>query len=64
MTRHVTDHRHTASDDRLKRFVEIEKRTAEEGSHPAVRDLHARPATRGVASKSKEYARIERGITA
>lgn len=50
-----------SGESRLKRYVEIEKVSGKEGSHPAVKALHERPATRSGSAKVREYARIERG---
>ncbi len=64
MSRPAADRRPSFEGNRLKRFVEIERTRGEEGSHPATRALHERPAERDDGTKVREYARIERGRTA
>lgn len=64
MSKHVADRRKTSDGGRLKNYVEVEKTHGEEGSHPAVKALHERPAERNKSSKMREYTRIERGRTA
>jgi hypothetical protein len=64
MSRHVADRRKSDEGGRLKNFVRVERETGEEGSHPAARALHERPAERSESARLREFARIERGHTA
>jgi hypothetical protein len=64
MSRHIADRRKSHEGGRLKNYVVLERCTGEEGSHPATRALHERPASRSEAARMREYARIERGHTA
>lgn len=64
MSRPAADRRASSGGSRLRRFIEIEKTQGAEGSHPAARALHERPAERDDGAKVREYARIERGRTA
>jgi hypothetical protein len=64
MSRHVADRRKPDQGGRLKNYVEVERSSGEEGSHPATRALHERPASRSETTRMREYARIERGRTA
>lgn len=64
MSRHVADRRKSDEGGRLKNFVRVEKTMGEEGSHPAARALHERPAERNESARLREFARIERGHTA
>lgn len=63
MSRHVADRRTSDKGGRLKKFVAVERTLGEEGSHPATRALHERPASRDSALRLREFARIERGHT-
>lgn len=63
MSRHVADRRKPDDGGRLKNYIEVEKSTGEEGSHPATRAIHERPASRSAAVRLREFARIERGHT-
>jgi hypothetical protein len=63
MTRHVADKRAVQS-QRPLRFLEIEKRTGEEGTHPATRAIHSRQADSSMTRRIAEFLRIERGRTA
>jgi hypothetical protein len=64
MSRHVADKRTPSSGARVRRFAEIERTQPEEGSHPSVKTLLARPSTRDDATKLVQYTRVERGWTA
>jgi hypothetical protein len=64
MSRHVADKRKPDQGGRLKNYLEVERATGAEGSHPASRALHARPAGRSETARLREFARIERGQTA
>lgn len=64
MSRHVADRRKPDEGGRLKNFVRVEKTSGEEGSHPATRALHERPAERTDSARLREFARIDRGHTA
>ncbi|MCA0271243.1 MAG: hypothetical protein LCH69_04150 [Proteobacteria bacterium] len=64
MSRHVADRRKPDEGGRLKNFVRVEKISGEEGSHPATRALHERPAERTDSARLREFARIDRGHTA
>jgi hypothetical protein len=63
MARHIVDHRSAPEGGRLKNFIEVEKAQGAEGSHPATKAVHERPAERDDAAKLREYSRIERGVT-
>lgn len=63
MSRHVADRRKPDEGGRLKNFVRVERETGEEGSHPAARAVHERPAERSDSARLREFARIERGHT-
>lgn len=64
MTRHIADRRKSDEGGRLKNFVRVERETGAEGSHPAARALHERPAERISSARLREFARIDRGHTA
>jgi len=64
MSRHVADQRKPDQGGRLKNYLDVERGAGEEGSHPATRALHERPAGRSEAARMREFARIERGQTA
>ncbi|MFZ5708770.1 MAG: hypothetical protein ACOY4T_03660 [Pseudomonadota bacterium] len=64
MSRHVADKRAPATGARVRRFAEIERRQGDEGSHPAARALHSRPATRDGAARMIRFVRVDRGWTA
>ena len=62
MSRHPVDHQNPSEGDRAKAFAEIERQQGAEGSHPAAKALHRRPAERAEADKRvEEYTRIEKG---
>lgn len=63
MSRHVADRRKPDEGGRLKNYVAVERTTGNEGSHPATRAVHERPASRSDAVRLREFARIERGHT-
>jgi hypothetical protein len=64
MTRHLADHRATTKDSRIKRYTQIELAQQPDGSHPAAKALHKRPATREDATRMRAYTRIEKGVLA
>lgn len=64
MTRHIADHQTADSAGRLARFAGIERAERPEGSHPAAKALHARPATRAGDTRLPRYVRIEKGAEA
>jgi hypothetical protein len=64
MTRHIADHQTAASEDRLAQFTRIEIARSPEGSHPAARTLHERPATRTGSGRLQRYLKIEKGVEA
>ncbi|WP_347311834.1 hypothetical protein [Defluviimonas sp. SAOS-178_SWC] len=53
-----------ADNSRLKHFVEVEKTHGAEGTNPAAKKVHERPAERDEGARLREYTRIERGRTA
>lgn len=61
MSRHIADRIKPDDGGRLKNYVKVEKVMGAEGSHPATRALHERPAGRSETARLREYARIERG---
>lgn len=61
MTKHLVDHRSPSQGGRFKNFVNVEKNSGEEGSHPASRKLAKRSVERSDARRMQEYLRIERG---
>jgi hypothetical protein len=63
MSRHVADRRKPDQGGRLKNYLAVERSAGEEGSHPATRVLHERPADRSATARLREFARIERGRT-
>jgi hypothetical protein len=63
MSRHVADKR-TAPSQRPLRFLEIEKRSGEEGTHPATRQVLRADRSHGGGKRLAEFLRIERGRTA
>lgn len=63
MSRHVADRRKPDQGGRLKNYLDVERSTGEEGSHPSTRMLHERPSGRSAATRLREFARIERGRT-
>lgn len=63
MSRHIADRRHAHGDTRLKRFTDVERHDGADGSNPAARAAHERPATRSAETRLKQYVRIERGQT-
>ncbi|MEZ5731796.1 MAG: hypothetical protein R3D97_05675 [Paracoccaceae bacterium] len=64
MSRHVADRQSETESGRLKHFAEVERQHRPDGSHPALRQLHERPADREGAGRLREFTRIERGWTA
>ncbi|SPH23630.1 hypothetical protein DEA8626_02696 [Defluviimonas aquaemixtae] len=61
MSRHAVDRRKSPEGGRLKNFIEVEKNSGEEGTHPASKALSERPVKRAEAKRLREYVRIERG---
>ena len=61
MSKHPLDRQDAASPSRAKRFVETERRTAPEGSHPTAQKAHRQPKDRADGARLKEYTRVERG---
>ncbi len=62
MSRHIVDHRAAPEAGKLKRFVELERLSGDEGSHRAVQELARRAAGAGAASRRMaEFLRIDRG---
>ena len=62
MSRHPVDHRSPSDGARTEHFAQVERRSGEAGSHPAIRALHRRPVVRGAGdARVPAYARIERG---
>ncbi len=49
------------ADSRLKRFVEIARKSGDEGTHPAARAVTRRPREDASAARVREFTRIERG---
>ena len=64
MGKHITDHANASSDGRLKQFTEIERHSGSDGSHPAAKAAHRQTLSRKDSSRTKEFARIERGVRA
>jgi hypothetical protein len=64
MTRHLADHRATTKTSRIQRYTAIELSQQPDGSHPAAKALHKRPATREEATRMRAYTRIEKGVLA
>lgn len=64
MTRHIADRRAPSEGARARRFVEVERRLGEEGSHPASQALTRRPKDHDNARRVQEFLRIERGVEA
>jgi hypothetical protein len=64
MSRHIADKRKPDEGGRLKNYLAVERGTGAEGSHPATRLVHERPASRSETTRLREFARIERGQTA
>jgi len=62
MTRHLADHRAPSAGGRTQRFVQIERREAAAGPHPAVRAALARRPAAGTR-RLAEFLRIARGRT-
>lgn len=61
MSKHPLDRQTAASPSRAERFAEIERRSGEEGSHPAAQKAHQQPKARSESARLKEFARVERG---
>ena len=62
MSRHPVDHRSPPEGGRTEHYLDIERRAGGEGSHPAAKALHRRPAERAKADpRVGEYTRIEKG---
>lgn len=62
MSRHPVDHRAAPEGGRVEHYVEIERTSGDEGSHPASKEIAKRPVERPEKSRrTKEYVRIEKG---
>jgi len=61
MSRHLADKRAPTDGGRVKAFIDVERRQATEGAHPALEQLARREQTRGDGRRVQEYLRIERG---
>lgn len=62
MSRHPVDHQSPSDGTRTEQFLDIERQSGEEGSHPAAKALHRRPADRSKTDpRVEEYTRIEKG---
>jgi hypothetical protein len=61
MTKHLADHRSPSQGGRVKNFVNVEKLSGDEGSHPASKKLAKRGVERSDTRRMQEYLRIERG---
>ena len=62
MSRHPVDHRSPSDGGRTEHFAQVERQSGEEGSHPATKALHRRPAERSKTDpRVPEYTRIEKG---
>lgn len=64
MTRHIADRRTPSEGARARRFLEVERKLGDEGSHPATQTLARRPKDRDDARRVQEFLRIERGVEA
>lgn len=64
MTRHLADRRAPSAGARARRFMEVERKQGDEGSHPASQALTRRPKDRDDARRVQEFLRIERGVEA
>lgn len=61
MTKHISDKPREGANGRLRAFTQQERET---GPHAASQALHSRPKVRlEDGRKTREYTRIERGIT-
>ena len=61
MSKHLADHRAASEGGRAKHFTALDKQRGPEGSHPATRQLSARPVARSDGRRMQEFLRIERG---
>lgn len=61
MSRHVVDNRTPSDGSRLVPFTRIERRTGDEGSHPAAKALSRRRSEIATDRRLTQFLRIERG---
>ncbi|WP_343080326.1 hypothetical protein [Ostreiculturibacter nitratireducens] len=61
MSRHPVDHRDPPEGGRVEHYVDIERKSGEEGSHPASKEVSKRPVDRSKSRRTEEFVRIEKG---
>ncbi len=62
MGKHVMDRTRTqAKGSRMREFVEIDRRTAPEGTHPSAKAAHRKAEETEQGGRAEAYVRIEKG---
>ncbi len=62
MSRHILDKHAPSEGGRVRHFTNVERRSGEEGSHPATAAVHRRPTDPPQDNRrAAEFVRIERG---
>jgi hypothetical protein len=64
MTRHIADSRTPSAGARARRFLEVERKQGDAGSHPASQALTRRPKDLDDTRRVQEFVRIARGLEA